>query len=79
MDKDDPKKHGNKSTSATGPRTAAGKERSKLNAVKHGIFSKAVVLRTSRGRNLIRCFATYAMIFNRTEPLRRCSWIDLLI
>ena len=44
MDKDDPKKHGNKSTSATGPRTAAGKERSKLNAVKHGIFSKAVVL-----------------------------------
>lgn len=27
---------------ATGPRTAAGKERTKNNALKHGIFSKAV-------------------------------------
>ena len=44
MEKLDPKKHGNKSTSATGPRTAAGKERSKRNAVKHGIFSNVVVL-----------------------------------
>jgi hypothetical protein len=29
---------------ATGPRTAAGKERSKRNAVKHGILSRAVLL-----------------------------------
>ena len=44
MKKLDQKKHTNKSTSATGPRTAAGKERSKRNAVKHGIFSSLVVL-----------------------------------
>lgn len=30
---------------ATGPRTAQGKQRSKFNAFKHGLFSKAVVLR----------------------------------
>ena len=30
---------------ATGPRTSAGKNRSKYNAIKHGIFSKAVLLR----------------------------------
>jgi hypothetical protein len=30
---------------ATGPRTAAGKERSKYNALKHGIFSKVALLR----------------------------------
>lgn len=29
---------------ATGPRTSAGKERSKLNALRHGIFSKAAML-----------------------------------
>ena len=28
-----------------GPRTPAGKERSKHNAVKHGIFSKVIVLK----------------------------------
>src|SRR5690349_19931749 len=31
---------------ATGPRTLSGKERSKNNALKHGIFAKTVVLRT---------------------------------
>jgi hypothetical protein len=31
---------------ATGPRTLSGKERSKYNALRHGIFSKAVVLKT---------------------------------
>lgn len=31
--------------SATGPRTAAGKERSKHNALTHGIFSKVAVLK----------------------------------
>jgi hypothetical protein len=30
----------------TGPRTAAGKERSKRNAIKHGIFAKAALLKT---------------------------------
>ena len=30
---------------ATGPRTSAGKEKSKRNAVKHGIFSGVVVLK----------------------------------
>jgi hypothetical protein len=30
---------------ATGPRTQQGKERSKHNAIKHGIFSKAVILK----------------------------------
>ena len=30
---------------ATGPRTQQGKERSKHNAITHGIFSKAVVLK----------------------------------
>jgi hypothetical protein len=29
---------------STGPRTAMGKERSKRNALKHGIFSKVIVL-----------------------------------
>ncbi len=32
-------------TGATGPRTTQGKERSKHNALKHGIFSKAVLLK----------------------------------
>src|SRR5271156_2105727 len=45
MEKTDQKKHGKKPTAATGPRTAAGKERSKHNAVRHGIFSRAVVLK----------------------------------
>ena len=48
MEKLDQKKHANKSTSATGPRTAAGKERSKRNAVTHGIFSSVVVLTNER-------------------------------
>src|SRR5258708_29318823 len=30
---------------ASGPRTPDGKQRSKLNAIKHGIFSKAVLLK----------------------------------
>jgi hypothetical protein len=34
---------------STGPRTAQGKERSKLNAFKHGLFSKAVLLRGESG------------------------------
>jgi len=33
---------------ATGPRTAQGKNRSKLNALKHGLFSKDVLLGRSR-------------------------------
>jgi hypothetical protein len=32
-------------TKATGPRTSAGKERSKRNALKHGIFSKVALLK----------------------------------
>jgi hypothetical protein len=40
---------------ATGPRTLAGKEISKRNALKHGIFSKAALLPNDRDRNLIRC------------------------
>src|ERR1700687_6295463 len=34
---------------ATGPRTSAGKEKSKYNAIKHGIFSKMVLLRGESG------------------------------
>ncbi|HXM94391.1 MAG TPA: hypothetical protein VOA64_09090 [Candidatus Dormibacteraeota bacterium] len=34
---------------AIGPRTSAGKEKSKYNAIKHGIFSKIVLLRGESG------------------------------
>ncbi len=35
---------------ATGPRTLAGKERSKHNALKHGLFSKAILLKSESRR-----------------------------
>ena len=40
---------------AGGPRTSKGKERSKNNALKHGLFSKAVLLKDERRQNLITC------------------------
>jgi hypothetical protein len=40
---------------ATGPRTPVGKEESKHNATKHGIFSKVVLLKSECDLSLIRC------------------------
>jgi len=38
------------SKKSTGPRTPAGKQRSRLNALKHGILAKAVVIQGGPGR-----------------------------
>ena len=50
---------------ATGPRTQQGKDRSKHNAVKHGIFSKVVVLKGDHRPSLTRCLADCATIVNQ--------------
>jgi hypothetical protein len=58
----------------TGPRTALGKERSKHNALKHGIFSKIVVLEGEPRSNSMLYIVNSFSIFSPLARLRRASW-----
>ena len=63
---------------STGPKTPEGQAVSKMNAVKHGIWSKEVLVRgfnlKENSRELAALHEGSGRSTNRSGPLRKCWW-----
>jgi hypothetical protein len=52
-----------------GPKTPAGKQRSSLNAIRHGLLSKVVVLSNERGEGFDKLLEAYVDRFGPVDPV----------